>query len=67
MKIDRSKTRQLMARELLNVKTLAAIYGCSYQRMQVILSGGNLSTTTVGKLARALKCDVTDILETDEC
>lgn len=60
------RVKQYMARRLFTVKDLADVYGCSRQRMQIILTTQKHSVITMGKLARALDCDVTDILQDDE-
>ncbi|MBD5484068.1 MAG: helix-turn-helix transcriptional regulator [Lachnospiraceae bacterium] len=63
MKLDREKINVAMARKSYNITKLAKAYGASPQRMRTILNSRKVSTVTVGKLAEALGCDVTEIIE----
>lgn len=54
-----------MARKMMGIGELAREYGCSLNRMHVILNSDRVTTKTVGKLALALKCDVLEIIETE--
>ena len=63
MKLDRDKVDVAMARKSYNAVKLAEVYGVSDQRMRTILNSRKVSTATVGKLAKALEVDVTEIIE----
>lgn len=63
MELDRNKINAAMARKGYNIAKPAKIYGVSAQRMRTILNSRKVSPTIVGKLADALECDVTEILE----
>ena len=65
MNLDRDKINVAMARKSYNITKLAKIYGASAQRMRIILNSKKVSTATVGKLAKALGVDVTEIIETE--
>lgn len=67
MKVNDRRIRSYMAKRSFSVRELAEAYGCSRQRMQMIIHSTNLQSKTVGKLANALGVDVLDIIETDEC
>ena len=63
MKINTTKIKTQMARQLLTVSDLAEAYGVSRARMNAILNQRNVTPMCAGRLARALGCDVTEILE----
>lgn len=63
MCLDRDKINLEMARKGYNIAKLAKTYGASAQRMRIILNSRKVSPATVGKLAKALECDVTEIIE----
>ena len=51
------------ARKKMSVADLAAAYGVSRARMNVILNQREVSVVSAGRLADVLECDVTEILE----
>ncbi len=63
MKISRDKINILRARKKMSVTDLAEVYGVSRARMNVILNQREVSVVSAGRLADALECDVTEILE----
>lgn len=64
MKIDVRKLEILQARELLNNKELREKADIGHLTLMQIKQGiRNLQPVTVGKIARALNCDVTELLE----
>ena len=63
MKLDREKINILMARKQMTVQKLAEAYGVSRNRINVLLNQREVSTVSAGRLAAALECDVTDIIE----
>lgn len=64
MKISKQKLQIEMAKACLNVQELAAAAQVSKNSMFAYLSGiRNPRPKVVGKLAKALGCDVTEILE----
>lgn len=63
MKIDRDKVNICRARKKKSVAELAEAYGVSRARMNAILNQREVSVVSAGRLADALGCDVTEILE----
>lgn len=63
MKINRDKVDICRARKKKSVADLAESYGVSRARMNVILNQREVSVVSAGRLADALGCDVTEILE----
>lgn len=61
MKISRSKIEIAMAKKCYNTPKLAEVYEVSRSRMNIILNSLELTTKTVGRLAKAL--NVTDIIK----
>lgn len=63
MKISREKINIKRARKKMSIVGLAEAYGVSRARMNVILNQREISVVSAGRLADALGCDVTEILE----
>lgn len=63
MKLDRKKINVAMARKQMTIGDLAAAYGVSRNRINVLLNQREVSTKAAGRLAAALEVDVTEILE----
>lgn len=63
MKISREKINIKRARKKMSIIGLAEAYGVSRARMNVILNQREISVVSAGRLADALGCDVTEILE----
>lgn len=63
MKLDRKKIYIILSRKLMTVTELAEVYGVSRARMNVILNQREVSIVSAGRMAKALNCDVTEILE----
>ena len=64
MKIDVKKLEILQARECINNKDLRDRAQLGYVTLTEIKQGiRNIQPKTVGKIARALNCDVTELLE----
>ena len=63
MRISRGKVDICRARKKKSVAELAATYGVSRARMNVILNQREVSVVSAGRLADVLECDVTEILE----
>lgn len=63
IRIDRDKVDICRARKKKSVADLAETYGVSRARMNVILNQREVSVVCAGRLADALGCDVTEILE----
>lgn len=55
-----------MARQDLNVSKLANKIGVSRFRCSQILKSSNMTPQTVGRLAKALECDVSEIIISDQ-
>ncbi len=63
MKLSREKLDIQIAKNCITVPELAKNYGVSAQRIRMILNSKKVAPVTAGKLAKALGCDVTEILE----
>lgn len=63
MKLNRNKVDICRARKKMSIIDLAEAYGVSRARMNVILNQREVSVVSAGRLADALGCDVTEILE----
>lgn len=63
MKLSEQKIKLMMARNAYTTSDLAIAYGVSRARMNVILNSREVTTLCAGKLARALGCDVAEIIE----
>lgn len=63
MKINREEINVVMARNKKTVTQLAAEYGVSRSRMNIILNSQIVTPVTAGRLAEALGVDVTEIIE----
>lgn len=62
-KINHKNIYLQMARKELSGAELAKRYGVTSSRMNYILASDEVLPLTAGKLARALECDVLDIVE----
>lgn len=63
MTIDRQRLNIQMARACYSVSDLFKKSDISKNTLKAAMSGKNLKPKTVGKIAKALNCDVADILE----
>lgn len=63
MRLNRDKINICMARKKMSVTALADAYGVSRSRMNIILNQREVSVVSAGRLAEALECDVTEIIE----
>ena len=63
MRIRREKFDTVLAKNGMTIKDVAVSYGCSRNRICTILNSLNVKPQSVSKLANALKCDVTDIID----
>ncbi|MDE6601606.1 MAG: helix-turn-helix transcriptional regulator [Lachnospiraceae bacterium] len=63
MKINREEINVVMARNKKTVTQLAAEYGVSRSRMNIILNSQIVTPVTAGRLAEVLGVDVTEIIE----
>ena len=63
LKISQDKVQLAMARRAMNPYDLCSAAGISYASYRRIMKEGNCKIATLGKIAQALKVDVTDILE----
>lgn len=66
LKINGDKISVLMARQDLNVSKLANKIGVSRFRCSQILKSSNMTPQTAGRLAKALECDVSEIIISDQ-
>lgn len=63
MKLSKEKINLLMAQKELSVTELAECCGKTKQRISCILNSVNVAPKTAGMIARALKVNVTEIIE----
>lgn len=63
IRLSDSKLQVMMARNVFTTSDLAKSYGVSRARMNAILNSREVTTVCAGKLAKALNCDVTEIIE----
>ena len=63
MKISKLKLQIALARAQMNPYDLCRAVGIQYQTYRRLSSGSNCKPATVGKIAKALGVDVTEILE----
>ena len=63
MKIDRKKLELAMARACMTTRDVCAGAGLNQKTGSSILHGKNCKPITAGKIARALKVDVLEIIE----
>ena len=63
MRLSREKINICMARKQMTVQKLADAYGVSRARINVILNQREVSVVAAGRMAAALECDVTEIIE----
>lgn len=63
MKINKTKLEIAMARAELNRNTLAEKAGLPIPTVCNVYKRGSCKPATAGKIAKALECDVTEIIE----
>lgn len=63
MKADKAKIDIAMARRCINTYDLAKIANMPIPTMNNVLKGKPIKPATIGKLARALEVDVTELIE----
>ena len=66
MEISKRKINIILARKQMTTIELAKNYGVSRARILAILKSEELTPVCVGRLAKALDVDVTEILEDEE-
>ena len=66
MKVNRNKLRLAMARACMNTADLSAKAEMPVQTINGVLRGRSIRPATLGRIAKALEVDVTDILEKEE-
>ena len=62
MKLSREKIDLYRARKCFSIADLAAAYGVSRARMNIILNQREVTAVSAGRIAKALGADVTEIL-----
>ena len=62
MTANRNKLELAMATACMNPYDLCKLVDIQYQTFRRIINGGNAKTATIGKIARALNVDVTEII-----
>jgi len=63
MKLNKTKLLIALANACMNPYDLCKAVGMQYQNYRRIANGGNCKPATVGKIAKALNVDVTELLE----
>lgn len=62
MKISRQKIDICLARQCMNMTALAKKYGVTRSRMSTLINQEEVGCVCLGKLAKALNVDVTEIM-----
>ena len=65
MKISLEQVNLKRAAKCMTVSAMAEAYGVSRARMHSILGQREVTPVCAGRIAKALGCDVTEILETE--
>ena len=63
MRVDRKKLEIAIARSCVNAEDLQKATNMPRPTLNNVISGRNVRPGTIGKVAKALKIDVTEILE----
>ncbi|WP_312047520.1 helix-turn-helix domain-containing protein [Anaerotignum sp.] len=63
MQLNKTKIQIKMAKECLNVNDLCKKSKIEKHTVYRIMNGSNCKPATVGKIAKALNCDVLELLE----
>lgn len=63
MKANRDKLVLAMARACMNTEDLAELAGMPRPTVNNVITGRNVRPGTLGKIARALRVDVTEIMD----
>lgn len=66
MRANRKKVELAMARECMNATDIAEISEMPLPSVKNVLSGRRVKPKTLGKVASALKVDVTEIIEEEQ-
>lgn len=66
MRLSKEKVLYELAERCMSVRDLADSYGCTKQRMYRLLKQQTTTVKTIGKLAKALNCDVKEIIDLEE-
>ena len=65
LQISQNKVHILMAEQCMNPYDLCSAAGISYATYRRIMMSSDCKIATLGKIAKALNCKVTEILETE--
>lgn len=63
MRVNRKKLEIAMANACMNTKDIQTVSGIPRATLNNVISGRNVRTGTMGKVAKALGVDVTEIIE----
>lgn len=63
LQISQDKVQLRMAEKCMNPYDLCSLAGISYASYRRIMINGGCKLSTLGKIAKALDCGVTDIIE----
>lgn len=63
LQISQNKVQLLMAEKCMNPYDLCSAAGISYASYRRIMRAGGCKIATLGKIAKALDCKVTEIIE----
>lgn len=63
LKVSQDKVQLAMARKQMNPYDLCSAASISYAAYRRIMKEGSCKIATLGKIANALSCDVTEIIE----
>ena len=66
MKVNRKKLRLAMARKCMNTADLSVKAEMPVQTINGVLRGRSIRPATLGRIAKALEVDVTEIMDIEE-
>ncbi len=66
LKISQNKVQILMAKKCMNPYDLCSSANISYASYRRIMKVGGCKLATLGKIAKALDCEITEIIETED-
>lgn len=66
MRLNTENIQLIKARKNICTRQVADAYGCSRSFINMVIKKKNVRAETAGKLAKALGCDVTEIIEVEK-
>jgi len=66
MRIDKEKLELMLARNAMSWQDAATAYGCTVANLRRMTMVDKVYVKTLGRLAKVLKCDVTELISKKE-